>query len=497
MIPSVNIQKLSSNAGTVVPSPQALALLAPCGGAAASGIVNVPTTFNQPNALQQQGAEGPLVDWGTSHMLQAKLPVLAVASSCSTPGSYGAIVTTKTGTFTPSAGSAAALADDYPGILVKFITGGTLGTAGITYQYSPDNGGWWSPVTALGTATTLSLTVPVTGADSGIRIALGTVGQTVGATDSFTLSATGPRMQLSDLETSLEALRVTQQKWGRCLLVHGETSASGVSVLDTWLAGLEAVGKFRTAIVNTRLKTLAMGSTATAETEPAYATAMQTVVQSATSIRVLAGADGGQTVSPVTGLTKLTPTSRYVATRSAQYSSGVMPEEQDLGPIPDAQIADAQGNPLMHDELLYDTLDGLRLTTLRSDSSEDGVFIDNSNMLAPSGSDYVYLPYALVQNDLCEAAYAELKTLLSQGIRVNPETGFIMDDQAATWEAKVTAKIEPVAAGQCSGFKFTLSRTDSMTGNGPKTVTGFMAVVGLKYVKQFQVASAYVNTLPS
>ncbi len=492
-LPSVNTNKINANAGTVTPSAQGvLAIIAPCGNSVGTNplVANQPASFTRPNLLQAAGGEGPLVEWGAYDMNTAKLPVLAIKPSTSVAGAYGSVTKTGTGTFTPTAGSAALLADDYQ-YLFEVQVGGALGTPGVTYVESLDGGASFSAPKALGSALAISPAVPVSGVDTGIRITLGTSSQTLVAGDQFTVNTTGPRMSAGDLVAALEALRVSAQKWD-LLLVHGETSASAVSVLDTWLSAREGDGNFRTALVNTRHKNLPVPS---AESEATFAAAMAALALKGTSIRVLAGSDAGYLVSPISGVTKIQPVSLGVAARAESQALGIDPAEVDLGPIPGFQIKDNNLNPLWHDEALYPGLDALGLTTFRTFTDLDGAYVTNANLLSANGSDYVYLQHARTMNAALQVAFGMLRNFLSSGVQVNLQTGFILEPQAAKWESMVLKAIKKIITGQVSGVSFTIARDDDLSGNGPATLTCTLEVLSLKYVKTFNVTAEFVNTL--
>jgi hypothetical protein len=495
---TVQFNKIQSNAGTVKPSPTQLAIIAPASG----GTANQPGAFSRPTDVQATYLEGPGVEFSGYFMDEAELPVVYTKSNTSTPSSCGSITTTKTGTFTPTVAVAGGygVADDYD-VLFKFPVGGTLGTPGIVYQVSLDGGLLWGAPTQLGSALTVSPTIPVTGAASGMVITLGTGGQTVVGPvngvggDSFTFTTVGPRMTSADLIAALAALLTSKQTWD-LLLVHGELSATTLAAVDTWLASLEGQGQFKCGLMNARFKH--PGAGIESESEPAYASAMTALVGGLSpTIRVCVGADGAAMVSPISGLTKPMPVSLYIAARAEQYSTGVDPAEVDLGPIPNANIDTAQALPLYHDERLFPNLDPLGLSTFQSYADREGAYITDALLMSANGSDYFYLMNARTMNAACAALYSTLVTLLGQGIRVDLTTGFIFEPQRAKWNGICQAAVNKAIAGQVSGTLVTISATDSLSGNGPQTITATLTNVALKYVKNFRVTSQFANSLPA
>jgi hypothetical protein len=494
-LPSVDFNKVQSNAGTVRPSAIVPCIIAP----ASAGTENQPQQFVRPVDLVTTFQESPLAEYGTYIQDQTHLPVLALRSATSTSPTYGSMITSLAGTAVPAFGSAAAIADDYNvegntglfGFVFTVVAGGALGTAGITYTVSFDGGLSTGPVTALGTATTISPTVPSTGADSGIRLTLGSSTQTYLAGDTISFTTKTSRMTTGDLATSLLALAATKQPWD-LLLIHGETSPTFVSQLDTFLAGLEGRGIFNTAFLNTRFKNQASG-----ESEGDYVTALGTLMAGATSIRICVGADGGAVTSVLTGITKSLPTSLAVMGRAETIGVGVDPAETDLGAIGGYDLDNQFSSPIYHDEQIYPGIDALHLTALRTfqgPQAPEGVFINNANLLTSSG-DYVYLQHARTMNLACATVFAVLVLLLSKGIRVNPATGFILEAQAAKWESLAQRAANKTIGGQATGVSVSISRVDDISGNGPQTLTVTVQVLPFKYVKTFSVTAEFVNVL--
>lgn len=481
MIPSVSITKSDGNTGVVKPSPDGnLAII----GTSQKGSFNVPSSFTRQIDAYGTFGEGNLVEAAAYDMAVAQKPVVLIRGNPSTAAAYGTVTNTGPGTATPAADTSVHPYDDAD-ILITFVAGGALGTAGITYTYSRDGGFTTSGVQALGTA--LTLLVPNTNA----QFTLGTSTQTILAGQTIACSVTGPKMTNSDLLVSLEALRTYGGAWDAILYIGGDADATTVSDLDTWLAAREAEGKYRTALCNT------VKRDPSTQTEAQYATAMATAASGMSSIRVVVGADGEYLTSLLSGV-RLT---RYVATVVAARGMAV-DIARDVafvadGALPGVQIADDQSNPKFHDEALFPGLDDLRLTTLRSFPGRAGVYVNNALLISPSGSDYVYWQHARVMNEACEIAFQLLSGRLSQGINKDVATGFIAEEDAAEIEGLVNAQFgsQLVTPRRCSGAKFVLSRNDNLTSNQGATLTGQIQVSRLAYVKKFAVTSKFVKTI--
>jgi len=128
-------------------------------GTATSGTPNYPIAFVNPQDIINYFGSGPLVEHAC--YLAGGKPVICVRMDTVTDGSCGTIDAAGwLGTSVATIHTGAKADFEYD-IIIKAITGGTVGTAGIVLQYSKDGGYSWSQDTALGTANTF--TVPATG----------------------------------------------------------------------------------------------------------------------------------------------------------------------------------------------------------------------------------------------------------------------------------------------------------------------------------------------
>ncbi|MGO9358051.1 MAG: DUF2586 family protein [Xanthobacteraceae bacterium] len=421
------------------------------------------------------------------------IPVTGTGSytASSGTGTFLGVAFIGTGTSQITPGSAAAIADDYQ-VTVNVVLGGTVGTGPITLQAALDGVTFGAPV-SIGAATSFTPLVPVTGASSGVVFNLGTGTLVTG--DTWQCNVTGPRMTTSDLTAALNALAATALAYDM-ILIHGETSGSFVSIVDTWITSRAAFGKFPFAFLNTRHKYL---PTPSEETDAAFQTAMSTLLATSSSINVCVGTDAADVVSIVSGLIKPQPPSLIIATRLEQMPVGVDAARVSDGPVPNANITLANGNPKWHNEFLQPGLDSLtiRLSTLRTFPDRSGVFVTNAYVLSSTGSAYVYAQHVRIMNAAAAAVFSAMTTLLSSGYERSAKTGLITPKQALKWQSYGQSVVDAVIAGQVSGTEFIVSQNDVNLGNGPATITCTLENESLGYVKIFNVNLTYVNTLPN
>ena len=480
MLPSVTITKSDGNTGVVKPSADGiLAIIAP----SEKGDLNTPSAHTRvSNALAEFGY-GRLVEDAAYDLAVAKKPAVLIRADASSSPSYGTITVDgepESGDSEITAGSSDPL-DDFD-VLLTFVTAGTIGTAGISYTYSLDGGKTTSGKLALGVLTQIDIP------NTGLSFLLGAGDVAAGETASCPI--TGPKMTNTDLTAALEALRTYSGQWD-AVFIDIEADDATVTEVDLWLSGLEAVGKFKTAVLN------AVARDADSETEAQYLTAMTEAFAESSSKSIVMCADAGRTVSTLRGIRTVRPVALGVAARGMAIDISQDAAYVAGGPIVGFSIADDRGNPQYHDEALFPGLDDIRLTTLRSFDGRQGAYCTNANLLSPSGSDYVYWQHARVMNKACEIAFQTLSNRLSQGIRKDVATGFILEEDATEIEALVQAELDKqlVRPSRVSGAVFVLSRTDDLSSNQGAVLTGEVQVSALAYVKTFDITTRFVKTI--
>jgi hypothetical protein len=487
-LPSVTINKQTFNTGQAPPSGLGQMFFA---ASAQTGTANVPGLWsNTALALTQYGS-GSLVEYGAYEIDIANAPAGLIRTTTSVAATHNLILSV-TGSATPVVNNALAPFEHYP-VQVNFTQGGALGTPGILYTYSLDGGTHVSAVQALGSS--LVLTIP----NSGCSYTLGSAAQTIGTGDSFVDYTERPLAGDTDLPALFTAMQNYLQPWEGIYIDSLVTSAT-VGLVDTWLQGLEKMGQFHFAVLNSRFKTEPVP---TGETEPAYLTAMTTLFANQVSSfgDVSVGADGGHLASPITGLFLKRPTGTLLVTRAALIPIGEDPAFVGRGNIPDVVISNPGGNPFDHDEYLFPGLDGLRLTTLRSfaPGSEQGAFIGNANTMQPTGGDFPWLQLVRVMNAGCTIAWAQLTKNLSRGVRKQAPSQpngpvYIFEPDASSIEALVNDPLRTQLKGQVTDVLFSLSRTDDLSQNNA-VVHGVVSIVSLFYMKNIQVQAEYSKTI--
>lgn len=445
-------------------------------GDAQSGPIAVPVAYADGTAVQSAYGAGPLVEAACYAIEHYGAPVVLVRSARTTLGASTDLVTSGvTGTSVATLDATVHPVDDQEAGFVV-ITGGTIGVAGITYQYTLDGFRTLSPVTALGTANTL--TIP-----NGPKYNL--AAGTLIANDKVTSVSHAPIWATSDLQAALDALIASKQPW-EYVTILGDATGAVQDVVDAKMAGAHNNGKHKWAQIHFRMPNVA-------ESDAAYMTAASTSFSSHTSTSVERYARAAKVLSSVSARQYRRPVLYAVAPLYASVS-----EEQDIakiayGPLPGVQIRDDNGNVDEGDEFEQPGFDDLKFTVLRTWPNRDGVFVNNPRLAYPVGSDFVLVQYRRVMNLARTALQAYLETRTSDEILVDPSTGFILESEAVDIESGANKTLESVllAAPKASSAVFVLSRTDNLLSS--QTLHYQERIVPLGYAKTITGTIAFNN----
>jgi len=377
---------------------------------------------------------GPLVEAASYINYGTGKAVTCVRSATTTTGGYGTInVTGVTGTSAATADAAVHPIDEFEAY-VEVVTGGTIASASpaITYRWSLDNGRSKSAVTALGTAT--SITIP-----GSVGVKFNFASGTLVAGDVVRVRTTPPKEGVSDMSAAYEALRVTALEWD-FVLVANCLDASEIASLELWMQNLKTPPNRQPkwALCNVRGPT-------TAESFAAYVTAAGVIVANVNVLLTAVASGYSRTQSAVNARRYRRPVAWVAAVRAASagiVGPAVSLAKVALGPLPaDVQIMDENGQPCEHNEELFPGMDASRFLCLRT-RGKKGVFIEKDRIMASVGSDYDRITRVKVMNKAEQVWTDYLENRVNGEIRVNAKSGFILDEDALEIENGGKAAIE-------------------------------------------------------
>jgi hypothetical protein len=461
---------------------------------ATAGPLNLAGAFARGAAVATNFSSGPLVELA-SYIIGK--PAVCVRSDVTTAGDYWPIDVSGMApgsTCVPSADATTEPIDEYE-LHLEIARGGTVGTPGILYKLSFDNGRSQSAATALGTATAVDR--PAYGCK--INLAPGTL--TTG--DVIRLRTKAPREAVADLQAAEAALRTTSLKWDFVVLAT-PVDAALFAELDSWLHQLHQTDeKFRAALVSFR-------GPNPGETEAQYLTAAAAFRAANHSPYIAVGYHYCQTQSKVSpGHQLRRPTIWPVARRAAAIRR---PSRTDLGqvagmdggPLPaDVKLYDASGNPMVdsaggsmcHDEALSPGGSDMRFVTLRTRQGYSGVFVEKPWVFSQDGSDIFLWQHRSLVNKVKAAVQTALTARLRSPVLVNPATGFILESEALDIENSVDAAVRAVVGPgpDVSAHKFTLHRDDPLLQSDSPVLNGDERIVPLAYPQGFAISIGFVN----
>jgi len=463
--------------------PSAGALLAIL-GTSSKGPVNTPAAYARVSDVVADFGLGPLVEAAAHPLTKFGRPVLLCRSGDTTAGTLTSAVLTGTGTATVDVSGSPAPIDDFE-FYVIIVTGGVLGTAGITFKWSLDGGRTLSAETALGTALVFEFPDSGDPAVDDVELTFGVATETLVAGDVITFRSTAPQWDATELTAALTALRNTSTLWD---IVHvlGEQDATTFAALDTAVSGMAAYSKDRLFIAHTRIPDIA-------ETEATYKTALDAIFGSLSTVYGALAAGACKVPSGVTGRQYLRPASWYTAGHHAVVSEEVNLANVRVGLQGGVSIVDAQGNPDDHDESVNPGLDDSRFMVLRTWAGRPGVYLNRPRIFSTPTSDYQLIPHRRVINLAKRIVRSYLEERVNLEILVNGSTGYILESEALEIEAGALAALRGalLAKPKASAIEFTVSRTDNLLST--KTMNCECRIIPLAYPEFINVDIGFSN----
>lgn len=470
-VPSVEINQLDGALGIMPPSIGDNVVVI---GTSSSGTANQPAAFAKIADVQTAFGAGPLVELMSYLIQKTGKAIIGCKAATVTSGGYGTVYTGNTsggsfgGSCVVSMDAGTEPYDEYEPYIV-FVTAGTVGVAGITYQYSLDHGRTLSAVTALGTATSVTI------AEGNVKFILTSSTVTVG--DYAWCRTTPPTEDAASILSATDAITTTALVWDFAVYANTATALQ-IAAIDTWMAYLWGLKKHKKALCNVRGPTVG-------ETEAAYLASLTSALSSTTSIYTMACGGYCLTTSAISGRSLRRPAAWAVAARAASKSvssPGISLAKVRLGPLPsDVQLHDQNGNPVEHDEAINPGLDDIRLCCLRTIEGLTGVYINLPRMIAPTGSDFSWWHYRGVANRAADAMQVYFVQRLQEEIRVDRRTGYILERDALDIEAGANAALKTaiLTVPDASSAECVVSRTDNLISTG--TLHADVRIVPLAY----------------
>jgi hypothetical protein len=483
-VPNVTYSVLNGKLGVRAPGGVELhAYVGPCGG----GAIATPTRHARSTDVLTTYVSGPAPELAMRAIENYGCEVVMCRTTDATTGSFGAIdVTGVTGTSVASFDATTHPDDDYE-IYVIVKNGGTVGTLGITYQWSLDNGRTLSVVTALGTAN--NIVIPNSG---GAKIAL--AAGTLLTGDVIKGRTVAPAWDTTGLQAALNAVKASLHPWV-AIWVAGPVNATAATVIQTFQNGIEtATGKSCKVYTHVRTPNVA-------ESEAAYLTAQSTDYATFTEKRQTVAAGAARVVSARTGRP-------FVFRRPVLFAISGLPQslpygidmsqtvDATPGGLPGVAIYDSNGNNVEHDEMLNPGLDDARFLTLRSWPGKQGVYVNNPRTMEGAGLDFYLDQHARILCEFCNVARATLVDELSRDLDLNladngpNKKGAPTERECQRIDSRVKqALLASKLAGQVTDVSFKMNRDDVVLSTQTLNAAGGIVFKGYPKLIKFTVSS--------
>lgn len=453
-------------------------------GVGQTAVVNQIIATRNPNTLLGAFVGGELAEASALVCLAGGL-VLAIGVPVVTLGTATSVVSTVPGgstsavTVTLDSTNGAWMASF---VRVKITTGGTRGTAGIKFQISLDAGRNFTPDISLGVATTYAIP------NTGITINFGA--GTLVAGDYYSFSTTGPKWNIAGVSAAITALQNSSYAltgWGGMHLV-GVAAGTDATSLQGYLGGSPdgagglAAGNIYSRIIADARDTIpptAWGGSG--ESEATWMTSVQTDFSAVSAKRVCVSA-GWYNMPGAFPILSTTFNYRRALGWALDARECAIPAQRHAGRVKDGALGNVVINPttdpsdgfVYHDERFNPGLTSARFCAAKTRIGKQGFFVDQPNLMAPTGSTFTLLPFGNVIDVACDIAFQTAEEEINDDLRVN-QNGTLYVNDALSLQNNILAAINAnmTAVSMISGASVVVDQTANvaLTGNIPITIT--------------------------
>jgi uncharacterized protein DUF2586 len=451
------------------------------------GVSSIGTSFQpfqspQPQPFVTQFGYGPGPELAAKIANDTGNNVIFVKAPSVSAGTNTAVTATRVGTPSTSAVTLSGTPlDTYYG-LATVMVGGTIGTTGIQIGLSLDAGRTTYATVNLLTAT--SYVIPNTG------LTLNFGAGTLNAGDTFAWVSTEPKWNDAGVVSAMQSLlTITTQPVD--IAIAGDVANVDATAFDAEMTTLFNAKRFCRLLTNAR--DAVWGGTST-ETEVAWMTSIQADYAAFVSVngRTHVGAGHYNFISPISQTQFRRPLLWGAASRDSAVAIQV-----DLGRVLDGNIPlflpALPDGYIYHDESVNSGLDAARFMSMWSLAGLPGLYIKNPNSMATPGSDFKWLQYGHVVDAACVIAYLFFVKQLSNSVRVDSTTGFILPQDKSKLENGCNQRLLNglTNAGAVSSAVATINGATNILSTQQLLVT--VTIVPLAYLKSISVTITFLN----
>lgn len=485
-IPNVDLHVQDGGLGVVPPGAGDVLVVIGC---SSSGTANQPLSSTQPGDFITGAGYGPGPELAAFITDQTGNQVIFVKAATQTSGTNTAVILGSSNT-SSSAVTLSGNPYDSGYWVLTVSTGGTIGTNGIIFTLSNDDGRTIYTTVNLGTAT--SYVIP----NTGITVNFGA--GTLVADDTFSWVSTEPLWSDAYVASAIQSLYGISDVFRDIVVVGGATSTVGgpgaaaadATAFDGYMTSLFNKQKYARLLCNAR--DAAWGGTSN-ENEQQWMGSLSADFVNVSSLRVGVTAGHYNAISAVSQTQPRRPLLFQAAARDSLVALQIALSRVSDGPLPRTVIPSTPDGFIYHNEAQNPGLDASRFTTARKFNGRPGFYITNPNLMSPPGSDFDRLQIGHVIDAACIVADAFFTGELGSSVRIDSDTGFILEQDAKNLEARCNAQLSAVLINNqaASSATCTLSRTDPILST--KTLHATISVVPLGYLETIDVTVQLVN----
>lgn len=490
MQPNVYITELDNQLGVVPTTANRLLAVVGC---ATKGAVNLPASFSTIADVVSTYESGALVESGALAISRGcAIVAVRAAAAASDFGSiteqYNVVKdAASTSSIVVEAPDATTQPRDFYQLVFKITTGGTLGTAGIQYQYSLNGGTDWSAISALGTDMEILL-------DAGIALTF--VAGTVTAGDTFTVDTEPPNFDSTTLTAALTGLAKSAANF-EIVAIAGVLDPTTAAAVEAAVGAMRNVDKRHSWIGHVRQQMLVTPGVepGPAETAAEYIASISTAFTNFITKQGGLSAGDGYVISAVTGLEQRRPLSWLYAPITQAVSEEIDVADTNLGALP-FRITDVNGNPQAgcYNETMNPGLSDAGFVTARTfNGGLAGVYVNLPLLKNAAGSDFDIHPMRRVMDLAADAAYLFFVRRLNQPVQVDKLTGKLKESARKAMEAAAQTTLAGVllAKPKASDVTVVISHADNVLST--KTIHVSIAIVPLGYITTIRITMAFRN----
>jgi hypothetical protein len=486
----IQITIVDNGVAVVVPNNAVQVVIA----TANSGPVATPVATQSAKTLQSVFGGGQLVEAGGLSAL-AGGTIIALRAATVTDAASSSVTMSRVGSSTATVSVSGTPNDEYY-VAVKVTKGGAIGTAGITLRISLDAGRNYGPTLALGTTTTL----PITG--TGLTLGFASSTQTLDTGDMAFFGTTPALWDTGAVTDCLNALGASPYAVTGFGSTHiaGPASGAQCDTIQTILNSMESKFLYTRAIMDCADASPATKWGGSGQTEVAWMSSVETSFSASSDKRVVACA-GNYNMPSAFGTTNA-GTPRYrrnlgwaLAARQVQ-----IPPQRHAGRVKDGALSNIIIDPILdptdgfvyHDERINPGFTAARLCAARSRLGLPGYYIDQPNLLSPTGSVFTILPLGNVMDRACGIVHQVGQQELNTDVRLN-DNGTLYETEAQRIEHTLfnALKAFMINTSQISNAFVVVDRTQNVLATGIVKVS--VTIVSRGYVLEEDVDIMFSN----